>query len=87
MSALEDHPIDPIKKGWGGTIILFYPHEGSAIFVGMGKVPRIKVEQSINTQGERKKKNKVVPSHKAKGTPLQAIHCEAQTAASHYRCK
>lgn len=32
MSALEDHPIDPIKNGWGVTVILFYPHEGSAIF-------------------------------------------------------
>lgn len=33
MSALEDHPIDPIKNDWGGTVILFYPHEGFAIFM------------------------------------------------------
>lgn len=38
----------------------------------MGKVPRIKVEQSINTQGERK--NKVAPFEKSQ----RAIHCEAQ---------
>lgn len=65
MSALEDQPIDQIKKVYGGTVILFYPYEGSAIFVSMGKVLRIKV---YNTQEERK--NKLVISNKAKGTPM-----------------
>lgn len=51
----------------------------------MGKVLRIKVEQSTNTQENRK--NKLAPLNKAKETPMPTINCEAQSTASHHRCR
>lgn len=84
MLALEDHPIDPIRKGWRGTVILFYP-QGICNFLLNRKGP----EDQGRTEYKhtRRKKKLKTNLYSAKGTPMQAIYCEPQTAASHYRCK